>query len=138
MNQTKTITCLILSKSVKVGENIFGELNHENLDKCSGVCQNWKTMLEDPKVWLTICVKKAPKHVGMEVGKFEASKIHIDQWMALISKKPGKARKLLKLMHQNEIEKSFKPPIYMTFSVNDFPLSHTWDNGNYSQKFLLM
>ena len=64
---------------IHIGENIFGELNHENLDKCSGVCQNWKTMLEDPKVWLTICVKKAPKHVGFEVGKYEASKIHFHQ-----------------------------------------------------------
>ena len=46
---------------IHIGEMIFEQLNNNGLESCSNVCLDWKKMLDNPRTWLNICVKRAPK-----------------------------------------------------------------------------
>ena len=62
-----------------IGEMIFEHLDHESLDYCSKVCLDWKRLLNNPKLWLNICNKKAANFsTNVE------SKVLNDQWKNLI------------------------------------------------------
>ena len=46
---------------IHIGELIFEQLNNNGLESCSNVCLDWKKMLDNPRTWLKICIKQAPK-----------------------------------------------------------------------------
>ena len=115
-----------------IGEQIIQELDYESLFTCAKVCQTWKDIIEknylnDPNFWLNICIHQSPKCVEKKIDIFEASPIHIDQWNQLIratknTNLEAKTMNLLKNMHQNEIQESFKPSLFMALKLKDFDL----------------
>ena len=117
---------------IHIGEMIFKQLNSKSLGFCSNVCLDWKKLVDNNlRFWLNICVKSAPKL--NEINKFyktihfDASNILINQWKQLILEAKTedeyeKITNLLKKMHSDEIQKSFRPPIYMALLVEDLPL----------------
>ena len=113
---------------IHIGEMIFEQLNNKSLESCSKVCLDWKKMLDNPRTWLNICVKRAPKFneisEHLKPIHFNASNILIKQWTKLISEPviEYEMTNLLKKMHSDEIQKSFRPPIYMALLVKDIPL----------------
>ena len=43
-----------------IGENILHQVGLDNiyyLESCSGVCQAWEVILENPRFWLSFCIK---------------------------------------------------------------------------------
>ena len=109
---------------IHIGEMIFEQLNNKSLESCSNVCLDWKKMLDNPRTWLNICIKKAPK--SYKAWHFEASTVLINQWKQLIleagNEYENQVANLLKKMHSDEIQISFRSPIYMALLVRDLPL----------------
>ena len=113
---------------IHIGEMIFEQLNNKSLESCSNVCLDWKKILDNPQLWLNFCVKIAPKFKEIDKNykpkhfEFDASNILINQWKQLISETEYEITNLLKKMHSDEIQESFRPPIYMAILVEDLPL----------------
>ena len=109
---------------------IFEQLNNKSLESCSNVCLDWKKMLDNPRTWLNICIKKAPKSNEIDerykAWHFEASTVLINQWKQLIleagNEYENQVTNLLKKMHSDKIQTSFRSPIYMALLVKDLPL----------------
>ena len=113
---------------IHIGEMIFEQLNNNGLESCSNVCLDWKKMLDNPRTWLKICIKQAPKsnEISNKKHSFEASNILINQWKQLISEAENEyenqVANLLKKMHSDEVKTSFRSPMYMALLVKDLPL----------------
>ena len=128
-----------------IGEQIIQELDYDSLFTCAKVCQTWKKIIEnkylnDPNFWLNTCIHQSPKCVEIRIDIFQASQIHIDQWNQLIQASKNtnleaKTLNLLKNMHQNEIQTSFKPPLFMALKLKDFDLVRSI-LMNYTNQFL--
>ena len=108
-----------------IGGLIFEQLDHESLEFCSKVCLDWKNMLDNPKFWLKICLKKATK-CSTDDEKIK-SKILINQWKDLIletENQPNDVTNLLKSMHcKLKFQESIiRPPIYMALLDKNLPL----------------
>ena len=111
---------------IHIGEMIFEQLNNKSLESCSNVCLDWKKMLDNPRTWLNICIKKAPKFNKILNWRFKASTVLINQWKQLIleagNEYENQVTNLLKKMHSDKIQTSFRSPIYMALLVKDLPL----------------
>ena len=122
---------------IHIGEMIFEQLNNKSLESCSNVCLDWKKMLDNPRTWLRICIKKAPKYNEIDekykAWHFEASTVLINQWKQLIleagNEYENQVANLLKKMYSDQSYKrisgdktSFRSPIYMALLVEDLPL----------------
>ena len=113
---------------IHIGEMIFEQLNNNSLESCSNVCLDWKKMLDNPRTWLKICIKQAPKsnEISRKQYSFEASNVLINQWKQLISEAENEyenqVANLLKKMHSDEVKTSFRSPMYMALLVKDLPL----------------
>ena len=113
---------------IHIGEMIFEQLNNNGLESCSNVCLDWKKMLDNPRIWLKICIKQAPKsnEISRKQYSFEASNVLINQWKQLISEAENEyenqVANLLKKMHSDEVKTSFRSPMYMALLVKDLPL----------------
>ena len=113
---------------IHIGEMIFEQLNNNSLESCSNVCLDWKKMLDNPRIWLKICIKQAPKsnEISRKQYSFEASNVLINQWKQLISEAENEyenqVANLLKKMHSDEVKTSFRSPLYMALLVKDLPL----------------
>ena len=113
---------------IHIGEMIFEQLNNNGLESCSNVCLDWKKMLDNPRTWLKICIKQAPKsnEISNKKHSFEASNVLINQWKQLISEAENEyenqVANLLKKMHSDEVKTSFRSPMYMALLVKDLPL----------------
>ena len=122
---------------IHIGEMIFEQLNNKSLVYCSKVCLNWRNILDNPRIWLNICIKRAPKLNEIDQHNknihLYAAKVLINQWKELISKNKYEITNLLKKMHADEIQKSFRSPIYMALLVDDIPLIRhlLWTYKNY-------
>ena len=120
---------------IHIGEMIFEQLNNNGLESCSNVCLDWKKMLDNPRTWLKICIKQAPKsnEISSKQHSFEASNVLINQWKQLIleagNEYENQVANLLKKMYSDQSYKrisgdktSFRSPIYMALLVEDLPL----------------
>ena len=113
---------------IHIGEMIFEQLNNNGLESCSNVCLDWKKLLDNPRTWLKICIKQAPKsnEISNKKHSFEASNVLINQWKQLISEAENEyenqVANLLKKMHSDEVKTSFRSPMYMALLVKDLPL----------------